>query len=47
MKFIKETIKTISSREVVKLMEVQHKNLIAKREKHTEILEKLLSSILS
>lgn len=34
-------VQTISSREVAEMMEVQHKNLISKIEKHTEILEKV------
>ena len=37
-----QVVQTISSREVAEMMEMQHKNLIAKIEKHTEILEKLL-----
>ena len=36
-----QTVPTISSREVAEMMEMQHKNLIAKIEKHTEILEKV------
>ncbi|WP_343001943.1 phage regulatory protein/antirepressor Ant [Intestinibacter bartlettii] len=34
-------VASISSREVAEMMEVQHKNLISKIEKHTEILEKV------
>jgi Rha family phage regulatory protein len=34
-------VQSISSREVAEMMEVQHKNLISKIEKHTEILEKV------
>ena len=36
-----QVVQTISSREVAEMMEMQHKNLIAKIEKHTEILEKV------
>ena len=38
---INKTVQSISSREVSEMMEVQHKNLISKIEKHTEILEKV------
>ena len=44
MEYTKEMnnlVQTISSREVAEMMEVQHKNLISKIEKHTEILEKV------
>lgn len=34
-------VQTISSREVAEMMEVQHKNLISKIEKHAAILEKV------
>lgn len=34
-------VQSISSREVAEMMEVQHKNLISKIEKHTKILEKV------
>ena len=37
----RQSVQTISSREVAEMMEMQHKNLIAKIEKHTEILEKI------
>lgn len=36
-----KTAQTISSREVAKMMEVRHDNLIAKIERHTAILEKV------
>ena len=34
-------VKTISSREVAKMMEVRHDNLMNKIEKHSEILQKV------
>lgn len=37
----KKTIQTISSREIAKMMEVRHADLINKIEKHTAILEKV------
>ena len=40
-KTVERIVQTVSSREVAEMMEVQHKNLISKIEKHTEILEKV------
>lgn len=41
MELQNKEVQTISSREVAEMMEVQHKNLISKIEKHTKILEKV------